>query len=34
VLVIARDAEVIEAELTGLDAAGKAELAAVGIIVR
>jgi hypothetical protein len=34
VLVIARDAEVIEAELTSLDAAGKAELAAVGIIVR
>ncbi|QRQ86255.1 head decoration protein [Cupriavidus oxalaticus] len=33
-VVIARQAEVIEAELTGLDATAKADLAAVGIIVR
>lgn len=32
--VIARDAEVAEIRLTGIDSAGKADLAAVGIIVR
>jgi hypothetical protein len=32
--VTARDAEVTEALLTGIDAAGKVDLAAVGIIVR
>lgn len=33
-VIIARSAEVVGAELTGLDAAGKADLAALGIIVR
>lgn len=33
-VIIARDAEVVEAYLTGLDAAGTADLAALGIIVR
>lgn len=32
--VIARDAEVIESELTGIDAAGVTDLASVGIIAR
>jgi hypothetical protein len=33
-VLIARDAEVIEANLTGLDANGRADLLALGIIVR
>lgn len=33
-VVIARDAEVVEAKLVGIDAAGKADLAALGIICR
>lgn len=33
-VIIARHAEVSEAELTGLDAPGKADLAALGIICR
>lgn len=33
-VIIARDAEVMEAELTGCDAAGKADLKALGIICR
>jgi hypothetical protein len=33
-VIIARSAEVVGAELTGLDAAGTADLAALGIIVR
>lgn len=33
-VIIVRDAEVVEAYLTGIDAAGKADLAALGIIVR
>lgn len=33
-VMIARDAEVQESELTGLDTAGRADLAALGIIVR
>lgn len=32
--VIARDAEVIDAKLTGIDAAGRADLAALGIVLR
>jgi hypothetical protein len=32
--IIARHAEVMESELTGIDAAGKADLAALGIICR
>ena len=33
-VVIARDAEVAEVHLTGIDATGKTDLAAIGIIVR
>jgi hypothetical protein len=33
-VIIARDAEVMESELTGLDANGKADLRALGIICR
>lgn len=33
-VMIARDAEVIQGELTGLDTAGRADLLALGIIIR
>lgn len=33
-VMIARDAEVIESELTGLDTAARADLAAIGILIR
>ena len=34
VTYIARDAEVIGSELTGLDATGRTDLAALGIVIR